>query len=137
MKEFGQSVLYLNSVWKTYTGARRHSIDAVSWYISSFKDVKPLELATANHPLSNPSLSEFSALLELTKFIDSFIANGLEVLLQQDDSEEQTTTIPQLESLEGRKVEIFVQFFRDSISIFIKQTQGNSKMKKALDKIPN
>ena len=136
VKEFGRSVLYLDSVWKTYTGARRQSIDARSWYISSFKDVKPLELAAANHPLSNPSSSESCALLELATLIDSFITNGFEALPQQD-TDKRTTTIPQLESLEGRKRELFVHFVTDSLSIFLEETQGNSKLKKAMDKFPD
>ena len=142
IKEFGRPVLYLDSVWKTYTGARRQSIDARSWYISSFKDVKPLQQAAANHPLSNPSSSESCALQQLATLIDSFMANGLDMAPQGEDSNsdlEEGTTVYHMDCINQRKVEIFAQFVRDCLSIFLNQNQENlnAKLKKQIDRIPD
>lgn len=142
VKEFGQSVLYLNSVWKTYTGARRRSIDTQTWYISSFKDVKPLEQAAANHPLSNQSSSESCALQELAKLINGFLANDSNSLAQTEEDECMTNSVNnqmiyQLDSLTEKKVQIFCQFVTDCLSIFLKQNHVNAKLKNKIDKIPD
>lgn len=139
--EFGRPVLYLNSVWKTYTGARRRSIDTQSWLISSFRDIKPLQHAAANHPLSNPNSSESHALQELAALIDGFMADNLEILPPTE--EEKTTTVRvnqmayQLDFSNERKVKIFAQFVEDCLSIFLKENQDNAKLKKEMDKIPD
>ena len=137
LMEFGRRALYLNSVWKTYTGARRQSIDSQSWYLSSFKDVKPLQQAASKHPLSNPSSLESCALQELATLIDSFLEDGLEIDRQPEDSEEGTIGVPRLECLQERKVEIFAQFVKDCLSIFLNQNQSNSKLKNQIDRIPD
>ena len=140
VKEFGRPVLYLNSVWKTYTGARRQSIDTQSWYISSFGDIKPLQQAAANHPLSNPNSSESHALQELATLIDSFMEDDLEII---PPTEEGTATVMvnqmtyPLDLSNERKVKIFVQFVQDCLSIFLKQNQDNAKLKKEIDRIPD
>ena len=141
---FGRPVLYLDSVWKTYMGVRRQSIDSQSWFISSFKDVKPLQLAAEKHPLSNPSSSESCALRELATLIDHFLANGLEILPQQEDSQaasgsKEGTTVYGLpvECENQRNVDLFTRFVGDCLSIFLKQDQGNAKLKTEIDRIPD
>lgn len=137
VKEFGRPVLYLDSVWKTYTGVRRRSIDAQPWYISSFEDVKPLQQAAACHPLSNQSSSKSCALQELAKLVDHFMANGLKILPEGEDLEKRTASVYQLDCVNQRMVEIFTQFVKDCLSIFLKQNQGNAKLKKEVERIPD
>ena len=98
-------MLYLNSVWKTYTGVRNQRIDTQHWYISSFRDVEPLQLAATNHPLSNKSSPESSTLQTLATLIECFMANNLysdsDILSLRGNSESQegaaSTTAHQLE----------------------------------------
>jgi hypothetical protein len=143
VKEFGRPVLYLNSIWKTYTGARRRSIDARSWYISSFQHIQPLQQAAADHPLSNQSSSESHALQELATLIDGFMADDLEILSPREEDSEGTTMVMinqrayQLDCSNEKKVQMFTQFVKDSLSIFLKQEQFNAKLKKEMDRIPD
>jgi hypothetical protein len=142
VNKFGRPILYLESVWKTYTSARRRSIDAQSWYISSFKDVQPLEQAAVNHPLSNPDSSESHALYELATLIDRFMADDFDDSQNLPQMEEEgTATINplehQLDCLNGRKVELFAQFVGDCLSIFLKQNQVNVELMKKIDRIPD
>jgi hypothetical protein len=149
INQFGRPVLYLNSVWKTYTVARKRSIDTQPWYISSFRDVKPLQQAAANHPLSNKDSPESNALQKLGMLIDSFMADDLDTILSLRREEGSTTQavqvdqleIPyQLDCLKERRVKIFAQFVMDCLSIFLGQgesTVTKPKLKKTMDKIPD
>ena len=148
---FGRPALYLNSVWKTYTGVRRRCIDNQHWYISSFQDVKPLQLAATNHPLSNKSSPESSTLQKLATLIESFMANNLDsdsdILPLRGNSESQEGAastkahqldIPhQLVCLNERRVEVFARFVMDCLYIFLGREEINLTLKKAIDAMPD
>lgn len=144
LMEFGRPVLYLNSVWKTYTEARRGYIDTQYWNISSFKDVRPLQQAAANHPLSNTGSPESKALQDLANLFDSFMAGKLDGLPLAEEEREGGTTdhMPyQLECIKERKVQVFAKFVMDSLSIFLQVRQGEvdtklkNRMGSNLDKL--
>ena len=143
----GRPVLYLNSVWKTYTGVRRRCIDNQHWYISSFRDVKPLQLVATNHPLSNKSSPKSSTLQKLATLIESFMANNLDsdsdILSLRSNSESQegaaSTTAHQLDIpqklvcllINERRVEVFARFVMDCLYIFLGRGEINLTLKKA------
>jgi len=135
---FGRQVLYLNSIWKTYSGARRRSIDTHSWHISSFKDVTPLRLVATDHPLFDKNSNESNALSEMATLIDDFTAGKLRLRPRTDKSTTITDRMPhQLGCTNERRVKVFTQFVMDCLSIFFRHDTANTKLKTAIAAIPN
>jgi hypothetical protein len=134
LNAFGRSVLYLNSIWKTYTGARRQSIDTQHWNISSFKDVEPLRQAATNHPLSNKGSLEWEALHELGNLFDSFLLGNVSEGEREGPGGTAMDLIPsQLACQNQRKVKEFAQFVMDCLSIFLGQGEVNGRLKKRME----
>ena len=138
VKIFGRPVLYLNSIWKTYTGARRRSIDTQHWRVTSFKDVNPLTEAAAKHPLSKDSSPESIALQELARLLERYLEGNLDITSERRQGGSNIEQIPsQLQCLSERKIKVFTTFVMDCLSLFLRQGEVNGRLKETMDSKPD